>query len=70
MSDALTYADQTTGPLGQRVDIRSRIDEVLRRHGPGSLQAKAHSVRGPYLLAIAERVESRLRMSTLSDAAA
>jgi putative nucleotidyltransferase with HDIG domain len=63
LADALTYADQTTGPLGQRVDIRTRIDEVLRRHGPGSMQARAHAVRGPYLLAIADRVTSRLRSS-------
>jgi hypothetical protein len=61
LADALTYADQTTGPLGQRVDVRSRIDEVLQRHGPQSVQAKAYPVRRPYLLAIAERVESRLR---------
>jgi putative nucleotidyltransferase with HDIG domain len=61
LADALTYADQTTGPLGQRVDIRTRMDEVLRRHGPESVQAKAYLVRGPYLLAIADRVQARLQ---------
>ncbi len=60
VADALTYADQTTGPLGQRVDVRSRIAEVLQRHGPQSVQARAHVVRGPYLLSVAERVEARL----------
>ena len=63
VADALTYADQTTGPLGQRVDIRSRMDEVLRRHGTESVQAKAHAVRAPYLLAIADRVTTRLMAS-------
>lgn len=61
LADALTYADQTTGPLGQRVDIGSRIAEVLHRHGPDSVQVKAYPVRGPYLLAVADRVEARLR---------
>lgn len=61
VSDALTYADQTTGPLGQRVDIRSRIDEMLRRHGPASVQVKVNPVRAPYLLAVAARVEERRR---------
>jgi HD superfamily phosphodiesterase len=60
LADALTYADQTTGPLGQRVDVRARIAEVLHRHGPQSVQAKAYPVRAPYLLALADRVESRL----------
>ncbi|HEY2792519.1 MAG TPA: HD domain-containing protein [Micromonosporaceae bacterium] len=63
LADALTYADQTTGPLGQRVDVRSRIDEVVRRHRPQSVQAKAYPVRAPYLLAIADRVESRMRLA-------
>jgi putative nucleotidyltransferase with HDIG domain len=63
LADALTYADQTTGPLGQRVDVRARIDEVLLRHGPDSVQARAHAVRGPYLLAIADRVSARMRQS-------
>jgi putative nucleotidyltransferase with HDIG domain len=60
VTDALTYADQTTGPLGQRVDVHDRIAEVLRRHGPLSAQAKAYPVRAPYLLGVAERVRQRL----------
>jgi hypothetical protein len=30
--DALTYADMTTGPAGQRVDLEERIAEVLERY--------------------------------------
>jgi putative nucleotidyltransferase with HDIG domain len=61
VSDALAYADQTVGPAGLRLPIRARMSEMLRRHGPGSAQAKAHHLRGPFLLAAAERVERRLR---------
>jgi hypothetical protein len=34
VADALTWADQTTGPSGQLLDVRVRLDEMLRRHGP------------------------------------
>jgi putative nucleotidyltransferase with HDIG domain len=60
VTDALTYADQTVGPHGQRLPIRQRIAEALARHGAGSPQAKAYPVREPRLLAVAERVERRL----------
>jgi putative nucleotidyltransferase with HDIG domain len=60
VADALTYADQTTGPAGQPLPIRARIADVLTRHGPHSPQARVHHLREPYLLAIADRVERRL----------
>jgi hypothetical protein len=60
LADALTYADQSTGPDGQRLPIRLRMAEMLARHGPASVQAQVHPVRGPYLLAVADRVERRL----------
>ncbi|GIH14378.1 metal-dependent phosphohydrolase, HD subdomain protein [Rugosimonospora africana] len=60
VTDALAYADQTVGPQGQRLPIRQRLAEALARHGAGSPQARAHAVREPRLLAIAERVERRL----------
>ena len=31
--DALTYADMTTGPAGQRVDLEERIAEIAERYG-------------------------------------
>jgi putative nucleotidyltransferase with HDIG domain len=61
VADALTYADQTAGPHGQPLPIRHRIADMLRRHGPDSVQARAHLFRGPYLIAAAERTERRLR---------
>jgi hypothetical protein len=60
VADALTYADQTVGPTGQRVSLLERMDEVLGRHGPDSVRAQIHRVRAPHLLAVAERVERRL----------
>ena len=60
VTDALCYADQSVGPSGQRLPIRVRMAEMLARHGAGSVQARIHGVRGPYLLAAADRVERRL----------
>jgi HD domain len=60
VSDALTYADQTTGPDGQPVTLAERMEDMLARHGSSSVQARIHPVRGPYLLAAASRVEQRL----------
>lgn len=61
VADALTYADQTVGPTGARVDIRARMVEMLARHGAGSDNARVHHLRAPDILAAAERVELRLR---------
>jgi putative nucleotidyltransferase with HDIG domain len=69
VSDALTYADQTTGFRGERLPIDVRIAEMLRRHGPDSPNARIHHLRRPLLLATAERVERRLRRLALSGAA-
>ncbi|MFC7529975.1 HDIG domain-containing metalloprotein [Actinoplanes sp. GCM10030250] len=61
MADALTYADQTTSPRGERVGTEQRYAEMLHRHGPCSANALADAARGPHLRAIATRVESLLR---------
>ncbi|MEU4219076.1 HD domain-containing protein [Actinoplanes sp. NPDC026623] len=60
LADALTYADQTVGPAGRPMPVEQRISDMLRRHGDRSPNAAAHRLRGPYLLALADRVESRL----------
>ncbi|MFC5003890.1 HD domain-containing protein [Dactylosporangium cerinum] len=61
VADALTYADQTVGPDGTRVDVRARMAEMLARHGANSDNARVHHLRAPDILAAAERVEHRLR---------
>jgi len=60
VSDLLTYADQTIGPNGQPMTVAARMAEMLARHGESSVQARIHQVRGPFLLAVADRVERRL----------
>jgi CRP-like cAMP-binding protein len=57
---ALTYADQTVGPGGERVSPVARRAEMLRRHGPHSWNAQVDHLRGPHLETVAARVESRL----------
>ncbi|AGL18223.1 HD domain-containing protein [Actinoplanes sp. N902-109] len=63
ITDALTYADQTVGPTGDRVTAGARHDEMLLRHGPHSWNARVDHLRGPFLLAVADRVEAALRRS-------
>jgi putative nucleotidyltransferase with HDIG domain len=60
MSDALTYADQTVGPAGERVTWKQRRTEMLRRHGPDSSNAHVDATRAPYLEAVARRIEQQL----------
>jgi putative nucleotidyltransferase with HDIG domain len=60
VSDALTYADQTTGPQGQPMALDERMRERLARRGPDSLQARVRHQREPHLHAVAGRVEQRL----------
>lgn len=36
----LNYADMTTGPAGQDMTIRERIDDIVARYGEDSIQTK------------------------------
>lgn len=67
VADALTWADQTTGPTGELVTVEERIAEVLERHGPTSAQARAHHHRAPALWAAAEATERRLAHASVLD---
>lgn len=60
LADALTWADQTTGPDGREVDVHTRIADMLRRHGPDSPNARAHPLRGPELQRAVADTEDRL----------
>src|SRR5262245_17532424 len=61
VADALTYADQTTGPHGEPMTIGDRRAEALARHGPSSAQVAVRHAREPFLVAVGRRVESRLK---------
>jgi hypothetical protein len=60
LADALTYADQTVGPDGRTMAVPDRIADMLSRHGSDSPNARANARRGPFLLAVAGRVQDRL----------
>jgi putative nucleotidyltransferase with HDIG domain len=60
LSDALTVADQTTGPHGEAMTVEQRMSDMLRRHGPNSPNALAHPQRERYIRAAATRVADRL----------
>jgi hypothetical protein len=61
LTDALTYADQITGPRGERLSVTDRLAEAVRRHGPDAPTTRAAPRRDPYIQAAAERTERRLR---------
>ena len=61
LADAVTYADQTTGPNGVAVDVETRMADMLRRHGPDSSNARVDRLREPVVRAVVRRTEQRLR---------
>jgi putative nucleotidyltransferase with HDIG domain len=60
VADALTWADQTTGPDGGTVTVEQRLHETLVRHGPDSPNARAHAERAPAIIAAVHATEARL----------
>ena len=60
LSDALTVADNTTGPNGMAMTLDERMSDKLKRHGPESPNARANPERDDYIRAAAERVADRL----------
>jgi len=67
--DLLTYADQTVGLGGVPMTVEERIEEAYRRRGPDSPSGRAYPVRRPYLLAVAARVQERLRSGGAAELA-
>ena len=60
LSDALTVADNTTGPNGIVMTLDERIRDKLKRHGSESPNARANPERDDYIRAAARRVADRL----------
>ncbi|MEU3403399.1 HD domain-containing protein [Streptomyces sp. NPDC006670] len=58
--DALTCADMTTGPAGQRFAFTDRSGEILTRYPPGSEVHAAISTAVPTLAAAVARTHARL----------
>jgi HD domain len=59
-TDALTYCDLTTGPLGQPMTLDERITEVEQRYGQGEIVTALRQAT-PYLAAAVARTQERLR---------
>ncbi|MGY1636954.1 phosphohydrolase [Geodermatophilus sp. SYSU D00742] len=62
LADALVYADQTTSPAGEAVDVDERLEDMLHRHGADSPNARAHDQRAPVIRAAVERTRTRLQL--------
>ncbi|MEU8814936.1 HD domain-containing protein [Actinoplanes sp. NPDC048796] len=60
LSDAITYADMTTTPDGDPVDVERRLAEILDRYGPDHLVARSISEAGPLITQSVQRIKSAL----------
>jgi putative nucleotidyltransferase with HDIG domain len=58
--DVLTFSDLTVGPEGERVDVETRIAEILSRYPDGHPVSRAVTRSSPALLAAAQRVKRLL----------
>lgn len=67
VADALTWADQTTGPDGETVTVEQRMQETSARHGPGSPNERARAQRSPAIIA-AVRATERLLAAPATEA--
>ncbi|MXP19798.1 hypothetical protein GIY30_00275 [Gordonia sp. HNM0687] len=59
LTDALTVADQTSGPQGQPLTLEDRMQNMLSRHGSDSVNARAHPQRARYFRSAWARVAAR-----------
>jgi putative nucleotidyltransferase with HDIG domain len=50
-SDAITYADMTTSPVGEPVAVEDRLAEILARYGAGDLVAESIREASPQIIA-------------------
>lgn len=69
LSEALTAADNTTGPNGTVMTLDERLRDKLKRHGPESPNARANPERDDYIRAAAHRVAQRLAALDQHDTA-
>ncbi|WP_348637900.1 HD domain-containing protein [Actinomadura madurae] len=59
LTEQLVYCDMTTGPTGDLVDVRSRLDEIRARYGATHLVTRSINLAEPYLVAAVETVGCR-----------
>ncbi|MEU7524875.1 HD domain-containing protein [Saccharothrix sp. NPDC042600] len=63
--DALWWADMTTGPSGEAMEVHDRMREIENRYGSGSLIANFIREAGPELIGAVERTEALLVAANL-----
>jgi hypothetical protein len=62
IADALTYCDQTIGPVGTPLAFHERIAEVLARYGENDIVSQALQQALPSLVLMIQRTEQRLSL--------
>lgn len=60
LSDAITYADMTTTPDGEPVEVEQRLAEILSRYGDGDLVAESIREASPLIIGSVRRVSALL----------
>ncbi|GAA0466390.1 metal-dependent phosphohydrolase, HD subdomain protein [Paractinoplanes deccanensis] len=50
LADAITYADMTTDPDGEPVEVEQRLAEILARYGDGHLVAESIREASPFII--------------------
>jgi hypothetical protein len=60
VADLLTWCDLRTGPIGERVEPKDRLAEVVRRYGPEHVVSRSIRSAEPELLATCDRVAGAL----------
>ncbi|WP_433112255.1 HD domain-containing protein [Micromonospora sp. CA-246542] len=60
ISDALWYADMTTGPDGQELTVDERLAEIRQRYGPDDVVTRFWQKAEPMLREVVDRTQRRL----------
>ncbi|MEU4563763.1 HD domain-containing protein [Actinoplanes sp. NPDC023936] len=60
LSDAITYADMTTTPDGEPVEVEQRLAEILSRYGAGDVVAESIREASPLIIGSVRRVSALL----------
>jgi hypothetical protein len=63
-TNALTWADLTSSPRGERWSVARRIGDILRRYPADSVEHRAIADAAPTLLHAARDIQSRLALET------
>ncbi len=59
-SDALTYADMTTTPVGESTEVEQRLAEILSRYGDGDVVAESIREASPLIIESVRTVTAAL----------